>query len=244
MRALVVGASAGVGLALCEGLAAQGSEIVMIASDSRDLEAAARHLSLVYEVEVQTIAVNAADITECVSSVKQAVNSFGAIDSLFFPIGVSLADDNGFLDSEQSCALMNINLITVMGLVSCFLPDLLKQPQANIVGFGSVAAIRGRKSNIVYSAAKRGLESYFESLRHLTVDTSVSVQFYRLGYVATQQSFGKRLLFPVAPPQKVAEKVVKNLGKDSGQVYFPRFWGLIALAVAWLPWRIYKKLDF
>lgn len=244
MRALVVGASAGVGLALCEALAAKGADLLLVASDSRDLDAAAKHLGLVYGIQVQTEAVNAAEITECVNLVKQAVKSFGVIDGLFFPIGASSGNDNGFLEPDQQRSIMNINLHVVMALVSSFLPDLLKQPQANIVGFGSIAAIRGRKSNIVYAAAKRGLVSYFESLRHLTVNTSVNVQFYRMGYIATQQSFGKRLLFPLVSPEKIAENVVKNLGKDFGQVYFPRFWVFIAIVVSRLPWCIYKRLDF
>lgn len=125
-----------------------------------------------------------------------------------------------------------------------FLPDVMRLPRARVVGFGSIAAVRGRKANVVYSASKRGLESYFESLRHLTANTGVIVQFYRLGYVETQQSFGQRLLFPVVTPEQVARDIMARAGRDFGVRFFPGFWRLIALAVAWLPWRLYKNLDF
>lgn len=244
MSALVVGASAGVGRALCEALAQRGVALLLVASDARDLDALAAHLRLVYRVEVQTVAADATRVAECVELVEMAAATFGAIDSLYFPIGASCAYDRGLLGVEQASAIMNTNLAVVIGIASRLLSQLLIMRRANIVGFGSIAAIRGRKSNVVYSAAKRGLQSYFESLRHLTAHTGVRVQFYRLGYVATQQSFGQRLLFPVVTPKQVAQEVLRNLDKDMGKVFFPRYWALIALALSCVPWTIYKKLDF
>lgn len=244
MRALIVGASAGVGRALCETLAQRGAALLLVARDARDLDVLATHLRLVYRVEVNTIAVDANCIEECIEQVSKCAASFGIIDSLYFPIGTSRKDDLGLLGIQQASTILNSNLAVVIGLVTCFLPKLLALPQACVVGFGSIAAIRGRKSNVVYSVAKRGLESYFESLRHLTATTGVRVQFYRLGYVATQQSFGQRLLFPVISPRKVAQKVLRNHDKDIGKQFFPRYWALIAFVVSWLPWQIYKKLDY
>jgi len=244
VKALIVGATAGVGRALCEGLAKQGAALLLAASDERDLDALASHLRLVYGAEVETVAVDATQVSQCVEQISKTADSFGVIDSLFFPIGASRSDDQGKLDFNQTDTILNSNLTVVISLVSKFLPKMLTLPRARIIGFGSVAAIRGRKANIVYSAAKRGLESYFESLRHLTVGSGVQVQLYQLGYVATQQSFGQRLLFPAVCPRKVAQVVLRNYDKDIGKRFFPRYWALIARAVSWLPWSIYKKMDF
>lgn len=244
MRALVVGASAGVGRALCEALAARGVALLLVASDERDLGALAAHLRLVHGVEARSLAADATRVAEFVEQVGKAAAAFGPIDSLYFPIGASLVEDRGLLGIIQMRTILDCNLAVVIGVTTCILPELLTLPRANIVGFGSIAAVRGRKANVVYSAAKRGLESYFESLRHLTANTGVRVQFYRLGYVATQQSFGQRLLFPIVTPQNVAREVVRNLDKDIGKRFFPRYWSVIAFVVARLPWSIFKRLDF
>lgn len=244
MRAIVVGASAGVGRALCEGLAQRGTSLLLVAGDRRDLEALAAHLRLVFQVEVAIVAVDAVDVTKCVEEIGKIADAFGVIDSLYFPIGMSRSDDQGGLNSERAIAVLNSNLSVVIGIVSRFLPQMLSLPEARIVGFSSIAAIRGRRNNVVYSAAKRGLESYFESLRHLTADSGVLVQTYRLGYVATQQSFGQRLLFPAVTPKQVADAVLKNRDHDFGRRFFPWYWTLIALAVSWLPWPMYKRLNF
>lgn len=239
-----MGASAGVGRAICEALGACGAALILVASDERDLDALASHLRLVYNVDVQTVAADATRLTEFIEKISQSVAAFGQIDSLYFPIGASLAEDQGHLGLEDVAGILNTNLTVVIGLISCFLPQLIELPQAHIVGFSSIAAIRGRKSNMVYSAAKRGLEAYFESLRHLCAGTGLHVQLYRLGYVATQQSYGKRLFFPVVSPWQVVHEVLNNQGRDIGVQFFPRYWVLIARLVSWLPWAIYKKLDF
>ncbi|HEY9216142.1 MAG TPA: SDR family NAD(P)-dependent oxidoreductase [Ancylobacter sp.] len=244
MRALVVGASAGVGRALCEALAQRGAALLLVASDSQDLEALAAHLRLVHGAEVRTVAVDAGAPAACVAAIAEAAATFGEIDGLYFPIGASRRDDLALLETQDALKILNSNLTVVIALAAHFLPQLLRQQRASIVGFGSIAAVRGRKANVVYSAAKRGLESYFESLRHLAVGSGLRVQFYRLGYVETQQSFGQRLLFPVVTPKQVAEHVMANGDRDVGAQFFPRFWTLIALAIAWLPWPIYKKLNF
>lgn len=244
MRALVVGASAGVGRALSEALAMRGDALLLVASDTRDLEAQAAHLRLVYDVHVEIVVADASRPAECLDSIRLAASTFGYIDGLFFPIGVSQPDDRGTLPFGEVRRLFDVNLLMIVGVIGHFLPNLLMSDRGCIVGFGSVAAIRGRRANVIYAAAKRGLESYFESLRHLTAKTGVRVQFYKLGYVATQQSFGQSLLFPQVMPQAVAKAIVRNLASDRGLTYVPRYWSIIANIVSWLPWIVFKRLDF
>lgn len=244
MRAIVVGASAGVGRALSEALAARGAALLLLASDAQDLDVLAAHLRLVYGAEVHTVATDAGNPASCVAQITAVSAQFGEPDSLYFPIGASRRDDLAQLNAQDSLTILNSNLSSVIAITAHFLPQLLRQSRARIVGFGSIAAVRGRKANVVYSAAKRGLESYFESLRHLAVGSGLLVQFFRLGYVESQQSFGQQLLFPVATPEQVADHVLANRDNDIGVQFFPRFWTLIAFLIAWLPWPIYKKLNF
>ena len=244
MTAVVVGASAGVGRSLSEALAAKRKSLLLAASDAEDLDALAAHLRLVYGASVVTVAADARDPGAFAERISAAAAEVNDIDELYFPIGLSRRDDKAQLDADASLAILHSNLTVVVAVIARFLPSLLRRPKARIVGFGSIATARGRKSNVIYSAAKRGLESYFESLRHLTAGTGVVVQLYRLGYIETQQSFGQRLLLPVVTPEQVARHISATEGRDFGACFFPRFWWLIALTVAWLPWRIYKKLDF
>lgn len=242
MSALVFGASAGLGRALARELAARRENLVLVARDSEDLAAEAAHLRTVYGVAVEWMALDASDphATEKLTGLSGA----SAIHDLFFPVGMGIEEDDGLLPPATIAALVGANLTSVMATISLFLPRLLAANIGNIVGIGSVAALRGRSRNIAYAAAKRGLESYFESLRHRTAVTGVRVQFYRLGYLDTQMSFGRRLPFPKASAQAIARTVVRNLGRDVGCVTLPAFWRPIGWALRALPWCIYRRLNF
>jgi short-subunit dehydrogenase len=112
------------------------------------------------------------------------------------------------------------------------------------VGFGSVAAVRGRSRNVAYSASKRALQSLFESLRHAEESHGIAVTFYCLGYMNTSMAYGQRLPFPPISPASVAERVVRRLGRDTGTRFVPRYWRWVAMVLRALPWWIFGRLRF
>ncbi len=243
MTTLIFGASAGIGRALARRLAAQGHDLILIARDSRDLEAEAAHLRTCFGTSVDWLVVDAVS-PQVAEEALRPLAERGEVRNLLFSVGMAVDVDNGLLQADRAAAIVNANLTTIIGAVALFLPGLLAAGRGNIVGFGSVAAIRGRSSNVVYSAAKRGLESYFESIRHRAASSGICVQFYRLGYVATQMSYGRRMPFPIATPEKVAEHVVRNLDRDISRSHFPRFWAAIDVVLRALPWFVFRRLQF
>jgi short-subunit dehydrogenase len=238
----IVGASAGLGRALAEESARRGHNVVLIASDERDLRSLARHLHLMYGVMTEWVAfrIGLADENDLARSIESRM----PIDGLLFPIGLALDNDTGFLPADAARMLMNTNFLSQAALVSYFWSSFLLRPRAYVVGFGSIASIRGRRRNVVYAAAKRALLSYFESLRHIAARTSIKVHFYQLGYLETQQTYGKRLLFPKAQPSDVANFVLNRLDRDQPPIVYPRFWSLVAFVLKRLPWPVFKRLQF
>jgi short-subunit dehydrogenase len=240
---LVFGASAGVGRALARALAAAGHDLVLLARDGADVSAEAAHLRTMFAVAAEGCAVDAVPAAGLPAALA-GILAGPPIDVLAFPLGLSDRGDDGVLAPERVAALVDANLTAVMVVTSLVLPEMLARGCGGVVGFGSVAAIRGRSSNVAYAAAKRGLESFFESLRHRTSGTGVRVQFYRLGYVATQMSFGMKLPFPAVSPEYVARRVVAGLGRDRGLVHLPGYWRAIGLALLAVPWRLYRRMKF
>jgi short-subunit dehydrogenase len=161
-----------------------------------------------------------------------------------FPVGGAVENDRVASSVSAIARTLSVNLASIMIAVGVLLPRMAVDGTRTIVGFGSIASIRGRNVNVAYSAAKRGLESYFESLRHDTSSTGCNVQFYRLGYVATQQSFGKRLILSAISPQSVATVVVRDLQQNFGTRSLPRYWFLASIALRFLPWTLFRRLRF
>jgi short-subunit dehydrogenase len=244
MTAVVVGASAGLGRALAERLAAVRYDLVLVASDARDLDALARDLTIRHGIRVVPLAADLGAGSEYLDRLVSAADRLGGADALLFPVGTVAAGDDGTLQPAAAARLVHVNFLAVALTVARFLPALRHRARPVIVGFGSVAATRGRGRNLVYAAAKRALATYFEGLRHACVGTPILVQFYVLGYLDTNLAFGLPTLLPRARPEAVSARVVRDLGRDVGIRYAPSLWHPVCVLVRWLPWAVFRRLRF
>ena len=241
MTAIVVGASSGLGRALAVELARNGRPLLLVASDARDLDALASDLRLRFKIEVGTLAMDLAATADPGGHILAKLSEMPPASALLLAVGMSRSDDDGTLGAAAIGQLLAINLHAPMAIVHALLPVLLES-KGSIVGFGSIAAARGRSRNIVYAAAKRGLETFFESLRHRHLPSALRVQFYQLGFLRSNLTFGLQLPLPIAEPDDVARQVVAHLQRGSFTQYEPRWWGMIALVVRSLPWFAFRRM--
>lgn len=241
MKAVVIGASAGLGRALASCLAEAGHELVLVARDGRDLDAVARDLAIRFGRPVGWIAADLGN-PDAAALKTGVLERLGGIDALFVVAGLGDDADCGPLPDGALRRLIEVNYAGPLSLINAFLPDLTRAAPAHLVGVGSVAAIRGRSRNMVYGSAKRGLEFYFEALRHYLADTGCRVQFYRAGFMDTTM-LGNEPPGPlVVKPEAVARAMVARLDGPEGAAYLPRRWMLVALILRLLPWALFRRL--
>lgn len=241
MTAVVVGASSGLGRALAVELARNGHDLLLVASDPRDLAVMAADLRLRYPVQTASLAIDLAGSTNPGARILEALDGLPPLSALSLPVGMSRNDDDGSLSAAGIGQMLAINLHAPIAIAHALLPALLATRGA-IVGFGSIAGARGRSRNVVYASAKRGLETYFESLRHGHLPSALRVQFHKLGFLRSNLTFGMKLPLPAAEPEAIARTVVAALERGSFTRYQPRWWGLVALLVRSLPWFVFRRM--
>jgi short-subunit dehydrogenase len=239
--AIVVGASSGLGRALAEGLARAQWSLLLVASDPRDLDAVANDLHLRFGVAVRALALDLGREPDPGARVLAALDGLPPPGALLVAAGVSREDDDLSLAPPAVGQLLAVNLHAPLVLVNALLPRLV-EARATIVLIGSIAAARGRGRNVAYAAAKRGLESLYESLRQCFPPKELSVQLYRLGFLRSNLTWGTNLPLPAADPETVARRIVRDLGRGSRARHLPWWWALVALALRWLPWPLFRRV--
>jgi hypothetical protein len=127
-----------------------------------DLEAHAADLRVCLGAEARVLAHDGADHAGLADAMGRALEGRD-VEGLIFPIGSVDGTDDGRLGGPRAEEILRINLLSVVSVVSRFLPGMMGRGRGVIVGFGSVAAARGRGRNVLYSASKRGLESFGEA---------------------------------------------------------------------------------
>ncbi|MGZ7032150.1 MAG: SDR family NAD(P)-dependent oxidoreductase [Thermoanaerobaculia bacterium] len=236
----MIGASSGLGRAVAEELARTGASLVLVSGDTRDLEPLAADLRVRFARDVETIAVDARDAGKLSSSLATAGDK--PLDALLLPIGTVDDDDSPVLEMGSGAELFAVNFFAPVAAIQTLLPALRQGSRPVIVGFGSIAEVRGRSRNTFYSAAKRALQTYFESLQHQLTSDGFTVRYYILGYLDTNLAFGRKLPFRPASPHAVAKRIVADLHASGGVAYLPRYWYVVATILRWLPWSLFRRV--
>ncbi len=240
MKNVIVGASAGLGRALAEELASRGHTLMLVASDPRDLDALANDLRLRFAIDAKSCVVDLRHF-DTNTLYNEVIARMGEVDALFLVAGFGDDADCGPISNDLVRTLTEINYTAPVMIANAFINHLTSRPQGHIIGIGSVAAMRGRASNMIYGASKRGLEFYFEALRIRLEATSCRVQFYRAGFMATTMYKGKKGLL-VADPASVARRIADRLGGAQGLAYMPSFWSAIGFILCSLPYTVFRRL--
>lgn len=240
MSYLIVGASTGLGRALAEEYAGAGFDLVLVSRDRRDVAALAAHLRIRFGTAAIALAVDLAHGVDNLAVVEDALAQVTPLRGLLLPIGASDPDDEVGLSDDLMMQLVNSNFLNPCRLLNALLPRLRG---GEVVGFGSVAAVRGRTRNAAYAASKSALMTYFESVRHWSGAQGIAVRFYVPGYLDTNLAFAQNLPFRAADARVLARRVRADTGLTRTR-YFPGYWRFIVSALLLLPWGIYRRLRF
>jgi len=244
MKAVIFGGSAGMGRAIAEQLASRHADVLLVASDARDLDAVRSDLLLKYGTgKISTLAIDLAQAApEAV--VGGILDDFGKFDAMFLVAGLGDDGDSGVLASVAAERLVKINFVAPALLINAVMAADALLPNGSIVVLSSVAAARGRGRNVLYGASKRGLEQYLEALRASSLGHQYQFLVFRLGYLDTAMMQYRQPWLPKACPDTVAKNILSKLGGRSGLHYLPFWWRAIAWCVRLLPIPVLRRLDF
>ncbi|HEY6134943.1 MAG TPA: SDR family oxidoreductase [Rubrivivax sp.] len=172
-RVLLTGASGGIGRAMSKTLLRAGALVIGVGRGESAVDGS-HWVSADLNSDAGVAAVTAAATAWRANVVVHAsgVPGFGPLASI------------SPLQMEQ---VLQANLLAPMRLAQALLPQLLRQPRAQMVFVGSALGRIGLPGFSVYGASKAGLHGFAEALRRELADTKVRVQI--LGPRSTRTGF-------------------------------------------------------
>jgi hypothetical protein len=113
-----------------------------------------------------------------------------------------------------------------------------------LVGVGSVAGDRGRRSNYIYGAAKAGFAAFLSGLRNRMAGTGIHVVTVKPGFIRTRMTAGLRLPGPLTAAADEVGRAIFQAAEISktDTIYVKPIWALIMLVVRNIPERIFKRM--
>jgi short-subunit dehydrogenase len=174
-RALVTGASAGIGAVFARELARRGADLVLVARSEGKLADLAGELSDAYAVAVDVVAADLATPSAAADLAESLAARDLQIDILVNNAGFGLFAPLDEADPAVLADMVRLNVETLVDLTRLFLPGMLERDRGAIINVGSTAGFQPVPYMAVYGATKAFVLSFTEALWAETRGSGVRV---------------------------------------------------------------------
>ncbi|QDU64961.1 SDR family NAD(P)-dependent oxidoreductase [Engelhardtia mirabilis] len=235
-RALITGASSGIGAATALVLARAGYRVALLARRSDALESVAAGLPPPPTGAHLTLIADVRDEQQLRTALARVHAAFGGLDLLVNNAGIGYRARVEELEVERVRALIDTNVVGL--LVACreALPLLRHGVRPVVVNVSSVVGRRGIPGQSVYAASKAAVCSISEALRIEWADEGIAVTnlepaLTATGFFEAQANPGGLPdpdLSDAAGPEEVAEEVLALDRRPRPEVNLRWKWRLLA----------------
>jgi short-subunit dehydrogenase len=172
VKALVTGASGGIGEAYARALASQGADVVLVARSGDALERVAAELRDRFRVEAEVLP---ADLTteDGMAAVEARVAN---LDLLVNNAGYGIAEHLVDVDPTHVDGMIRLNVLALARLTRAALPGMLERNHGGIVNVSSVAGFSPSPSFATYNATKAFVTLFTEGIAIEVKGTGVRMQ--------------------------------------------------------------------
>jgi decaprenylphospho-beta-D-erythro-pentofuranosid-2-ulose 2-reductase len=244
MRVLLLGGTSEIGLAILAALRlGPDAEVILAGRDPQRLEAAGKALS-----RPVTVARYDALETGAHQAFADEISAGGVPDLVIAATGVLIPQEQLAEDVRLAATMIEANFTGHVTTLLAFGEAMRRRGSGTIVVLSSVAAVRPRKFNSVYGAAKAGLDAFARGYADSLRGTGVRVLLVRPGFVAGRMTEGMKPAPLATTPEKVGAAVAGALrgegrGGDRSVVWVPAPLAGLATVMKLVPRPVWRKLE-
>jgi len=245
-RAIVVGASSGIGRGIAERLAADGAAVSLVARRAEALieicesinTRAGRAQAWGYPADVRRV-------DDVPALFQQIVTTMGGLDLIVYASGIQPVVGPDEYPTNEDLDTIATNFSGAVAWLNEAAARFGRGHAGTIIGISSVAGDRGRRGSPVYAATKAALATYLEALHNRLAHQGVTVTTVKPGFVATPllAQFPTPPFVPIAQPDAAAQQILAAAEAGRRVVYVPSWWRWVMFAIRSIPTPIFQRLN-
>ncbi len=232
-RAIITGASSGIGAAMARELSGRGYKVVLLARRGDLLDQLAK--------ELQQATPIVCDVTHS-EAVHDAVGRTGPFDVAIANAGVGATGwaAKSVADAEK---MMRVNYFGMLHLFDAVIPAMMERRSGHFAGIASIAGLRGLPTASGYSASKAAMQAFLEAARVELARFGIRVTTVNPGFIATAMTEKNTFKMPfLMKPDQAARIIVDGLERGARIVEFPWPTALLTRFGRILPAWIYDRV--
>ena len=240
MRAIITGASSGIGAALARELSKRGWSLALLARRGDLLD------QLVKELKTPAVALPA-DVTDLEAvrgAVKRGAEELGGeFDLAVANAGISVPTWSTKFNVADAERILRVNVLGMFYLFDAVIPSMLERGAGRFAGVASIAGLRGLPSASVYSASKAAMQSFLEASRVELQQRGVGVTIINPGWVRTPiiEKYKGAVPF-IVEADRAARVIADGLERGAREIEFPWQLSLIMRTMRHVPNALYDRM--
>jgi short-subunit dehydrogenase len=236
-KAIVIGATSGIGRALAELLVKNGF-IVGVTGRRQDL---LEELQAAFPGKIFISKFDVTNVTAVAEKLPALVREIGGLDLLVVSSGTGHVNET--LDFALEKEAIDTNVLPFMQIATWAYTFFRDQKGGHLVGITSIAGVRGGRHAPAYNATKAFQISYLEGLRHKAKKSGLPIVItdIRPGFVDTAMAKGENVFWS-APVGKAAGQIYRAIENKKPVAYITRRWAVIAFFLRLLPEPLYQRI--
>lgn len=217
MKALITGASSGIGRDMARVLASKGYKLVLVARNQEQLKELAKELKEKNQIEIETISMDLSIIENC----KGLHTKVKDVDILINNAGFGDCGNFTKTSLDKEISMINTNIIAYHILMKLYLMDMKARGNGKILNVASIAGFMPGPLMATYYATKAYIVRISESIREELKKEKSDVQISILCPGPVSTNFNKvanvKFYMREADSMKVAQYTIKKM--EQGQFY-------------------------
>jgi 3-oxoacyl-[acyl-carrier protein] reductase len=181
LKALVTGASGGIGSAIAKALAGQGASLALSGTREDALDAVAADIG----GPAHILPCNLGDSAAVDALVGRAVDAMGGLDILVNNAGVTRDNLAMRMKDEEWADVIRINLEAAFRLSRAALKPMMKARFGRIISVTSVVGATGNPGQANYAASKAGLVGMSKAIAQEVASRSITVNCIAPGFIVS-----------------------------------------------------------
>ncbi len=246
-KAIVTGASSGIGRATSLALARNGCDLVVAARrEARLEELAAECRALGVNCRVQPTDVSLGG--ECEALIRAAEQHMGGVDILVNVAGFGTLGPVAESDPATAESMIQTNYLGTVRCCRAVLPGMIARGSGSIINVASITGLMGFAGMSTYGATKAAVILFSEALRSEVIGQGVRVSVVCPGTTRTEffdhadpaaMPAAERLL-PTMTAERVARAVLRSIHRGNRRTIIPGLAAVFIRFKEWFPATAYR----
>lgn len=180
-RALVTGATGGIGGAIAKALHAHGATIAISGRNTDKLDALAKELGS----RVHVLAADLSSDDAIADLVKRAEEALGQIDVLVNNAGLTKDGLSMRMSAADWQSVIDVNMTATFKLAQAVQRGMMKRRYGRIINIASVVGVTGNPGQCNYVASKAGMIGWSKAMAAEIASRGITVNCIAPGFIAT-----------------------------------------------------------